>query len=255
MRRLVLVFFFFPSIILGGFVVSAFAPPTFGIGAALFPVASETQRISESPNKRLDVQDVSDFFVDAFWTAKVGGGARQLSERQRRSLQSQQAAEFNRRYGGRRLAELVVLRDKKKNKKKAAGGGGSESIIACVGVEVDRIPDGSLKGPGTERAPLMSNLAVSRSYRRRGLAEQLVAAVENLVRKEWGFGECYLYVEERNRAAIQLYRKLGYRKLWRDETAQTLLPTPDGSLDAASTVIVCMKKNLNANLMQRLFGL
>ena len=225
--------------------VSAFAPPSFGIGGLLFPVQSQTARMTESPNKRLDLQDVSDFFVESFWTAKVGGGARELSDRQRRQLYSQQNAEFNKRYGGRKLAEMIMLRNKKKD----------ETIIACVGVEVDRIPEGSLKGPvmNNKQAPLMSNLAVSREYRRRGLAEQLVAAVETMVRKEWGYDECYLYVEERNRSAIQLYRKLGYRKIWRDDTARTLLPTSDGALEAASTVIVCMKKNLNDNFIQRLF--
>jgi len=222
--------------------VAGFAPPNLGIGALLFPVRGNCLRISESANKRVEMQDVGDFFVESFWTAKVGGGARRLSERQQRQLRQQQSAEFNKRYGGRRASELLVLRNNK------------DETIACVGVEVDRIPEGNLKGPSNKQAPLMSNLAVSRNYRRRGLAEKLVEAVENLVRKEWGYDECYLYVEERNRAAIKLYRKLGYRKCWRDDTAKTLLPTTDGDLEAASTVIVCMKKNLNANLMQRLFG-
>ena len=226
-------------------------PPPLGIGALLLPVSTETIRISESSNQRLLVQEVSDFFVDSFWTAKVGGGARQLSSAQRRSLQSQQAAEFTKRYSGRRQSELLALR----RRAKRSSTDDSTTTIGCVGVEVDRIPTGSLKGPSRKEAPLMSNLAVSRQYRRRGLAERLVQAVETVVRQEWGYDECYLYVEERNRAAVQLYRKLGYRTVWRDDTAQTLLPTVSGSLDSASTVIVCMRKNLNANFVQKLFGL
>ncbi|KAL7525120.1 hypothetical protein ACHAWF_004917 [Thalassiosira exigua] len=50
----------------------------------------------------------------------------------------------------------------------------------------------------TFSAPLMSNLAVSRRYRRRGLAEDLVRAADEVARKEWGYDECYLYVEGRN---------------------------------------------------------
>ena len=238
--------------------VTAWVPPTLGIGAVFLPVPTDQLRISESSNPRLDVQDVGDFFVDSFWTAKVGGGARTLSPTQRRSLQSQQAAEFSKRYGGRRLAELIVLRNRSKTRQPTtattATVATAKTTIACVGVEVDRIPQGGLKGPTWKQAPLMSNLAVARQYRRRGLAERLVQAVEDVVRREWGYDECFLYVEERNRGALQLYRKLGYRIVWRDATAQTLLPTPDGSLNSASTVMVCMRKNLNANFVQRLFG-
>jgi len=227
---------------------AAFTPPSLGIGAVLFPVrGNKIAGVSESPNQRMEIVEASDFFVDAFWTNKVGGGARQLTDRQRRQLEQSQTAEFTKRYGGRRRqrrgreSELLICRNKR------------DEVIACVGVEVDRIPDGALKGPTIKQAPLMSNLAVSRKYRRRGLAEELVAAVENLVRKQWGYEQCYLYVEERNRAAIKLYRKLGYRKLWRDDSAKTLLPKASGDLDAASTVIVCMGKDLNANFFQRIF--
>ena len=234
-------------------VASAFAPPTFGIGSVLFPVRnSAITNISESANKRLDLQEASDFFVDAFWTAKVGGGARTLSAFQRRQLEQSQAAEFTKRYASksrRRTAELLVLRKSDTD----------ETIIACAGVELDRIPSGALGAPlGTtaavaDSAPLMSNLAVSRQYRRRGVAEQMVRAVEATVRTDWGYTECYLYVEERNRAAVKLYEKLGYRKVWRDDSAKTLLPTASGDLQEASTVIVCMKKNLADNFFQRLF--
>lgn len=223
---------------------SAFAPPTLGIGAVLFPLRNSViVGISESINRRLDLQEASDFFVDAFWTSKVGGGARTLTAQQRRELEQSQRAEFNKRYGGARprVAELLVLRN------------ADEQIIACAGVEVDRIPSSALTGPATCNAPLMSNLAVSRQYRRRGLAEQMVQAVETTVRKEWGYTECYLYVEERNRAAIRLYEKLGYRRLWRDDNAKTLLPTASGYLENADTVILCMKKNLTENFLQRLF--
>jgi len=224
--------------------IQAFTPPLQGIGALLFPVrGSVIEGISEADNKRLAMSEASDFFVDAFWTNKVGGGSKQLTNQQRRSLQQSQTAEFNKRYGSRRrVSELLLCRN------------AQDEIIACAGVEVDNIPKGSLKGPIDCKGPLMSNLAVSKRYRRRGLAEELVKAVEKLVQKDWGYEECYLYVERRNRAAIQLYQKLGYRKIWSDPDAQTLLPTTTGDLLSATTCIVCMKKNLRPNFFQKLFS-
>ena len=235
--------------------VTAFivVPPTYGIGSLLFPIRkSVVTGISDyanSADKRIVLQEVSDFFVDAFWTGKVGGGAKTLTKAQRQQLEQSQNAEFTKRYGNaRRISEMLFIRSKSNS---------NNDIMACVGVEVDKIPmSGTIRNPiTTESVPLMSNLAVSKQYRRRGLAEQLVRSVETLVRKEWGYNECYLYVEERNRPAIQLYTKLGYRKVWQDATATTLLPTTSGDLQSASTVIVCMKKKLfnTNNLFQQLF--
>ncbi|GKY99011.1 hypothetical protein MPSEU_000856800 [Mayamaea pseudoterrestris] len=184
---------------------------------------------------RTTLYDASDFFVDAFWTAKVGGGANQLTPQQRKQLEQSQLAEFNKRYGTLRKmnsAELLVCRN------------GEDKIVACAGVEIDNIPKDCLTGPSKTKAPLMSNLAVSRQFRRRGLAEEMVNAVERLVRDEWNHDECYLYVEERNRGAVKLYQKLGYRKVWKDPYAETLLPTSDGSLCNTRTTIVCMRKQL-----------
>jgi GNAT superfamily N-acetyltransferase len=223
----------------------AFTPPILGLGALLNPVrGGYIEGISESENKRSALIEASDFFVESFWTAKVGGGAKQLTDRQRRSLEQSQEAEFNKRYGGRRrTSELVLYRNS------------LDEVIACAGVEVDVIPDGGLDGPMIAQAPLMSNLAVSRNYRRRGLAEALVAAVEELAQNEWGYDECYLYVERQNRAAIKLYEKLGYRQMWNDGSARTLLPTSKGELESAPTVLVCMRKTLGKQgLFARLFG-
>ena len=226
--------------------VSAFSPPTLGIGALVFPIRGKTiTGLSEDItgyNKAAVIQEASDFFVDAFWTKKVGGGAKKLTNSQRRSLEQSQYAEFNKRYGGSRSrsAEMLVARK-------------NDEVLACAGVEVETIPSDSLRGPVLARAPLMSNLAVSRRCRRRGLAEEMVLAVEKFVKDEWEFDECYLYVEERNIAAVKLYQKLGYKKLWRDNNAKTLMPTESGQLVTANTVIVCMKKQLNSNFFSRFF--
>jgi len=227
----------------------AFQPPTLGLGAVLFPVRGrviERVTAAETPaDKRQALDDASVFFVEAFWTGKVGGGSRTLTQKQRRSLLQSQQAEFNRRYGGSargRQSELVLCRN------------GSGDIVGCAGVEVDAIPDGSINGPVVKRAPLMSNLAISRKYRRRGLAEELVEAVEDRCR-DWGYDECYLYVEKCNPAAIGLYRKLGYRRLWQDGNARTLVPSTSGDIRNQGTVIVCMMKRLrnSNNFLKSLF--
>jgi N-acetylglutamate synthase-like GNAT family acetyltransferase len=107
---------------------------------------------------------------------------------------------------------------------------------------------------GTFTGPLMSNLAISRKYRRKGLAEELVKATENVARKEWGYDECYLYVEKRNTPAVKLYKKLGYKTIWEDPTATTLLPTNDGKVTQGKTTIVCMRKKLGGGLLANIFG-
>lgn len=209
----------------------------------------------------------SDFFVDAFWTGKVGGGAAQLSDRQRRQLSSLQFAEFRKRYAGvsRGQAELLLCYGD------VVGGGEEEEdesvLIGCAGMEVQEIspPDNVKKKKQPKgitnpivRAPLMSNVAVSKDFRRRGIGQALVKEAEHIARYQWGYHEMYLFVEQRNRSAIHLYQKLGYAKQWVDADAKTLLPSSrSGQLEEDSTKIVCMRKRLdNVNAVTRvLFSL
>jgi ribosomal protein S18 acetylase RimI-like enzyme len=226
------------------------------------------ERLSAIPSisdRKRALQDVSEFFIDAFWTSKVSlpttaRAAKTLTDRQERELYQSQSSEFQKRYfNSNRQAELLIFRSSTKKKtngiqSRAAAtqmniyDGLSDSldkeIAACVGVEVERIPTGSLRGPIVDTAPLMSNLAVSRSYRRQGLARRLVREVERMVQEDWGYSVCYLYVERQNQGAIKLYRKLGYSPLWTDASASTLVPTVDGQLVSQATIIVCMQKQL-----------
>lgn len=232
-------------------------PPIYGIGSLLFPVRNiGIEYVSDSSReryeKRLMIDDASDFFVDSFWTSKVGGGTKVLTKQQKQNLLQSQIAEFTKRYGSsnsRKLSELIICRDNGNTK--------SNNIIGCVGIEIDRIPENNLKGPTlTNAAPLMSNLAISKSYRRRGIAKQLIDSVEQLIINEWGYTECFLYVEEKNINAIQLYKKLGYTIVWKDiMNAKTLLPTIDGDLISTSTILICMRKDLTGNnlLFNKLF--
>lgn len=60
------------------------------------------------------------------------------------------------------------------------------------------------------RYPYLSNLAVSLSDRRRGVAGQMLLNCERIA-LSWGFQDIYLHVLENNYQARQLYFKLGYR--------------------------------------------
>eukprot|EP00550_Attheya_septentrionalis_P004136 CAMPEP_0198299186 /NCGR_PEP_ID=MMETSP1449-20131203/43800_1 /TAXON_ID=420275 /ORGANISM="Attheya septentrionalis, Strain CCMP2084" /LENGTH=122 /DNA_ID=CAMNT_0044000665 /DNA_START=104 /DNA_END=469 /DNA_ORIENTATION=- len=71
------------------------APPTMGIGSVLFKPRG--MKIKPSLGNQEDLYEAGDFFTDAFWTAKVGGGAKELSQSQKKSLLRQQTAEFRRR--------------------------------------------------------------------------------------------------------------------------------------------------------------
>lgn len=221
--------------------LEAFTPPTFGLGGIFFQPKGLITKSARGEMRKL--QDASNFFVDAFWVGKVGGGATNLSERQRRSLSTTQFIEFRDRYSEskRGKSELVVC--------ELPNG----EVVGCAGIEVSPIPDGDLKAPSKFRAPLMSNLAVSRNYRRKGIGELLVKEAERIARYEWGSDDCYLYVERRNTAAVKLYKKLGYRMIWIDSDANTLLPTETGRLDNAPTEILCMKKRLKLGALSRLW--
>lgn len=166
-----------------------------------------------------------------------------MSDRQRRSLSSTQFYEFRSRYAGRSRGNAELILCQLAN---------SEEIIGCSGVEVTTIFDSKIGGKTNgPLMPLMSNLAVSKQYRRLGIAEKLVQEVERIVRYEWGYDACYLYVEKRNKSAVKLYQKLGYKKVWVDKEATTLLPSTDGQLQTSSTTILCMKKRLSSNFMSK----
>lgn len=217
-----------------------------------------TQPLDMKNRQQDELRVVTDLFVDSFWQGKVGGGTSELTEYQNKTLQAQQYSEFRRRYSRTLDSQLLLCKDKKSN-----------DIIGCSGLQVDtvsvfsdeytpppisgliasltgnNIPDKPTGRWDTKMqyVPVMSNLVVSRKYRGKGIAQKLVADVEELC-LEWGYDECYLYVEKRNIPAVKLYQKLGYKTLWQDDRAKTLLPTKKGELESSPTVIICMKKQL-----------
>lgn len=63
---------------------------------------------------------------------------------------------------------------------------------------------------GSHQYPYISNLAISKTWRRHGAAQKLLLGCEEAAR-EWGFRHLYLHVLENNHQARQLYLKAGYR--------------------------------------------
>jgi GNAT superfamily N-acetyltransferase len=158
-----------------------------------------------------------------------------LSKSQEKQLTNQQISEFRRRYG--------AFRVKKEYSELLLCSNGKGDLMGCLGVEVDTVKTSD----GREKqfnCPLMSNVAVGRNFRRRGVAEELVKQAEVMVRKQWGYPDIYLYVEKQNVPAVRLYKKMGYKIQWEDTNAQTLVPVESGSIVNKPTTLVCMKKNL-----------
>jgi len=227
----------------------------YGIGSILFrPRNISIQKLSDEPDESL--KKAASFFTDSFWPSKTVSKQKVLTPSQKIAVERLQTLEFRKRYktglsfvkSRDRTSELVISRVKKKKKRDDDD---NYIIVGCAGVEVDTIPMTSPKDKNSIRSPLMSNLAVSRDFRRVGIAEELIQKVEYLVRKEWGYNECYLYVEKANAPAVKLYRKLGYKVVWENPKARSIKLTDFGSLLDSETELLCMKKDFN----KRFFGL
>ena len=75
---------------------------------------------------------------------------------------------------------------------------------------------------GGSPRPYISNLAVKPSFRRQGIARQLLIKCEQVV-WEWGTGELTLHVMEDNLAAKQLYLSSGYQIKKSENSVQSIL--------------------------------
>ena len=181
-----------------------------------------------------DFVEVSKMFVEAFWRDKAEGQV--LKEDQRKRLKREQEVEFRRRYGSRRdpsrrRSAFYVASD-------AAG-----VPVGCAGVELD-----GAAGDG-DIVPVMSNLAVGRDGRRKGVGAELVKACEKSARA-WGCSEITLVVEDKNTPAKRLYKKLGYAEIPElfDENAKTLTPKSDGRVVSTATTTLTMTKALGGGV-------
>lgn len=85
----------------------------------------------------------------------------------------------------------------------------TDSSDVLAGTVEIALRSGSSWQSHTCQYPYISNLAVRKSCRRRGVAKQLLLACER-TSLEWGFQDLYLHVLENNQQARQLYLKAGY---------------------------------------------
>jgi ribosomal protein S18 acetylase RimI-like enzyme len=76
--------------------------------------------------------------------------------------------------------------------------------------------------PAHLRYVYISNLAVSRDFRRRGVAQELLKNCEQLT-KSWGYSQLHLHVMANNERGRNLYQKLGY-ELISSEFVWSMIP-------------------------------
>jgi ribosomal protein S18 acetylase RimI-like enzyme len=76
--------------------------------------------------------------------------------------------------------------------------------------------------PTPHRYVYISNLAVSRDFRRQGVARDLLLDCERLTRA-WGYTQLYLHVMGNNDRGRKLYEKLGY-EIVASETVWSIVP-------------------------------
>jgi ribosomal protein S18 acetylase RimI-like enzyme len=83
---------------------------------------------------------------------------------------------------------------------------GQSQVIGTIEVGVRTT---NYRQPTPHRYVYISNLAVSRDFRRRGVAHELLTNCEQLT-KSWGYTELHLHVMADNDRGRNLYKKLGY---------------------------------------------
>jgi GNAT superfamily N-acetyltransferase len=200
------------------------------------------------------IQQAAGFMVKAFWLGNplVQQSSGSLSESAQADLVTEQAFDFTKKYGermGRRLLDAALLaavdsqsRDMlglvsletcllDRSKEDFLTAAISEDIlknaVASLGPKQRReYKDSSAREIAEELLPAeqeavccLSNLAVSPSARRRGIAMKLCLDAEKLAKEE-GFDVLYLKVEKANEPACKLYQgKLGFEQVYANQNA------------------------------------
>jgi ribosomal protein S18 acetylase RimI-like enzyme len=196
------------------------------------------------------------FLVDSFWLGsdhhKLGENIK-ISDDVRMRLVVEQCADLQEKYGkrmGKRLARACVVGALDEETKELIGIATlketllvkndilepekaeviAKNSVAILGPKQRRqYKDASiititteLLSPCTKAVCVLSNLAVSRKARRRGVGQRLCEEVEALA-NDWGYKEVHLLVESNNAVARSLYeQKLGYRKVELNKDAPAL---------------------------------
>mmetsp|Transcript_34094 Transcript_34094/g.45075 ORF Transcript_34094/g.45075 Transcript_34094/m.45075 type:complete len:275 (+) Transcript_34094:86-910(+) len=191
-----------------------------------------------------ELSELASFFVKEFFKGD------DLKPGQVRTLERDQYRDFCQRYGPllkqKLETSLLVAKDKKQ-------------IKGCIGIDVvpckgEKIGAKSNSLEEVELRPVMSNLVVAKTARKRGLGKKLIRQAESKT-KSWGYKELLLLVDKENIPAQKLYKKMGYSVLFEDKTATKLVPDKFQIKTIPSTNI-CMRKNIGGvSLFGNLFGI
>ena len=181
-------------------------------------------------------------FVDAFFLRRGGGGDR-ITKGELSYLLGAQKKDLVKRYNQRSRGALFVIKDEETNE-----------VVGCVGAETQRFVGflparraASDAGVAAADRPVVANLAVASSARRKGLAKALMRAIEEEA-KDWGFEETVLVVEASNKQATSLYRKLGYKAVGFESDAPNLRVDENGKVVEAKVKAVTMRKSLKEGM-------
>lgn len=219
--------------------------------------------------------------IDAFWLKSPQGLVidDEVSDSTKASLLQEQVLDFEDKYGerlGQRTLNTALLQARNEDNGELAGlvavevtlldkkigdtisSSKSENLVkttvaslgpkerrAYKNAPVEQVCE-ELMSPDLEAVAVLSNLVVSPSARRLGIAKQLCDAVESLAAKEWQYKTLWLRVESENQAARTLYEdKLGFSQQYALPDA-TGLRIQDGSFASVSAETLVMSKTIAA---------
>lgn len=185
-----------------------------------------------------DYAGAAECFVDAFFLKRNGGGDR-ITKSELAYLNGAQRKDLVSRYNQKNKGVMFVIKDADTNK-----------VVGCVGAEVQKfvvnVPLRRAESDGelavTER-PVIANLAVDSAFRKQGIAKALMRAIEEEC-LEWGYTETVLVVEAKNKQAIGLYKKSGYKPVLTEAETPNLTIDENGKVAEAKVKAVTMRKSL-----------
>lgn len=222
---------------------------------------------------------VGSFLVDSFWLSSDHhqlGDDVEISSDARMNLVIEQCADLQEKYGermGKRLSKTCVIGALDEETKELIGVATlketllinndvlepekaeviAQNAVASLGPKQRReyknapvsVIATELLSPDTKAVCVLSNLAVSRKARRRGVGRILCEEIEAMS-EDWGYDAVHLLVESENVAARQLYEsKLGYKVLCTSEAAPALRVNPEtGSFEEIQADTLVMFKQL-----------
>jgi len=178
-------------------------------------------------------RDTAAFFVTAFWDDYKAEVALQGDVLKR--VGTEQYVDMKNRYG--QLKALPATMIVAKNQQGV--------IVGCAGVEIALLNEDKIMPKtranleqGYDLQALLANVAVSPDYRGLGIARQLCLACEEQV-LDWGYDSLLLLVEAENTPAVTLYKRMGFREIFRDNEAKASKAVAYGRSANLKTIQVC----------------